>query len=121
MAILRGENEGFLKVKIEVPKADALDIIEKIILRTSQKELKEIIQESIEDAYKRLLEPSLSNETLNEAKLQADKTSIQVFSNNLKQLLLAAPLGEKRILAIDPGYRSGCKIVCLDEKGDLLH
>ena len=121
LAILRGEKEGFLKVKIEIPKADALDLIENIILRTSQSELKEIIQQAIEDAYKRLLEPSLSNEALSEAKLQADKTSIQVFSNNLKQLLLAAPLGEKRILAIDPGYRSGCKIVCLDEQGDLLH
>lgn len=121
LAILRGEKEGFLKVKIEIPKVDALDLIENIILRTSQTELKTIIQFAIEDAYKRLLEPSLSNEILGEAKLQADKTSIQVFSNNLKQLLLAAPLGEKRILAIDPGYRSGCKIVCLDEKGDLLH
>ncbi|MFA7687455.1 MAG: Tex family protein [Moheibacter sp.] len=121
LAILRGEKEGFLKVKIEISKADALDLIENIILRTSQPELKEIIQQAIEDAYKRLLEPSLSNEVLSEAKLQADKTSIQVFSNNLKQLLLAAPLGEKRILAIDPGYRSGCKIVCLDEQGDLLH
>lgn len=121
LAILRGENEGFLKVKVEIPKADAFALIENLILRTNAPEIKEIIIDVIEDAYKRLLEPSLSNEVLKEAKLQADKTSIQVFSNNLKQLLLAAPLGEKRILAIDPGYRSGCKIVCLDEQGDLLH
>lgn len=121
LAILRGENEGFLKVKVEIPKADAFALIENLILRTNAPELKEIIIDAIEDAYKRLLEPSLSNEVLKEAKLQADKTSIQVFSNNLKQLLLAAPLGEKRILAIDPGYRSGCKIVCLDEQGNLLH
>lgn len=121
LAILRGENEGFLQVKVEIPKADAFALIENLILRTNSPEIKEIIVDVIEDAYKRLLEPSLSNEVLKEAKFQADKTSIQVFSNNLKQLLLAAPLGEKRILAIDPGYRSGCKIVCLDEQGDLLH
>lgn len=121
LAVLRGENEGFLKVKVEIPKKDALDLVESIIIKTQQRDLNEFLKEAIEESYKRLLEPSLSNEALNEAKLQADKTSIQVFSNNLKQLLLAAPLGEKRILAIDPGYRSGCKIVCLDEQGDLLH
>src|SRR5690606_11525382 len=121
LAILRGENEGFLKVSIQVEKQEAIEIIKKLILKTNQPDLVEIIEEAIEDAYKRLLEPSLSNEVLKEAKLIADKSSIQVFSNNLKQLLLAAPLGEKRILAIDPGYKSGCKVVCLDEKGDLLH
>lgn len=121
LAILRGENEGFLKVSVGIEKQDALQIIENTIIKTNQSELVEIMEDAIEDSYKRLLEPSLSTERLNEAKLAADKNSIQVFSNNLKQLLLAAPLGEKRILAIDPGYRSGCKIVCLDEKGDLLH
>ena len=121
LAILRGENEGFLKVSVGIEKKLALETIENIILKTNQTDLVEIIEDAIADAFKRLLEPSLSNERLNEAKLQADKSSIQVFSNNLKQLLLAAPLGEKRILAIDPGYRSGCKIVCLDEKGDLIH
>lgn len=121
LAILRGENEGFLKVKIGIEKDVALSLIDSIIIKTHQKDLKDLLQEAIEESYKRLLEPSLSTEALNEAKLQADKTSIQVFANNLKQLLLAAPLGEKRILAIDPGYRSGCKIVCLDEQGNLLH
>lgn len=121
LAILRGENEGFLKVTVGIEKKDALEIIENQIIRTNQPELVEIMEDAIQDSYKRLLEPSLSTERLNEAKLLADKNSIQVFSNNLKQLLLAAPLGEKRILAIDPGYRSGCKIVCLDEMGDLLH
>lgn len=121
LAILRGENEGFLKVSVGIEKKDALQIIENTIIKTNQPELVEIMEDAIKDSYSRLLEPSLSNERLNEAKLLADKNSIQVFSNNLKQLLLAAPLGEKRILAIDPGYRSGCKIVCLDEKGDLLH
>ena len=76
---------------------------------------------AIEDAYKRLLEPSISNETLQDAKTKADEKAIAIFAENLNQLLLAAPLGEKRSLAIDPGYKTGCKIVCLDEKGDLLH
>ncbi|SMC41979.1 Tex family protein [Moheibacter sediminis] len=121
LAILRGENEGFLKVSVGIEKQDALQIIENTIIKSNQPELVEIMEDAIKDSYSRLLEPSLSTERLNEAKLLADKNSIQVFSNNLKQLLLAAPLGEKRILAIDPGYRSGCKIVCLDEKGDLIH
>lgn len=121
LAILRGEKEGFLKVSVGIEKQDALQIIENTIIKTNQPELVEIMEDAIKDSYSRLLEPSLSTERLNEAKLLADKNSIQVFSNNLKQLLLAAPLGEKRILAIDPGYRSGCKIVCLDEKGDLIH
>ncbi len=121
LAILRGENEGFLKVSVEIEKKVALEIIENLIIRTRHEDLVEIMEDVVLDAYKRLLEPSLATERLNQAKLQADKNSIQVFANNLKQLLLAAPLGEKRILAIDPGYRSGCKIVCLDESGDLLH
>ncbi len=121
LAVLRGEKEGFLKVKIEIDKNETLDFIENTILKTHQSEIVEIIESAVKDAWSRLLEPSLATERLNEAKLQADKTSIQVFSKNLEQLLLAAPLGEKRILAIDPGFRSGCKIVCLDEKGDLLH
>lgn len=121
LAILRGQNEGFLKVSVGIEKQEALQIIENLVIKTNQPELVEIMEDTIKDSYSRLLEPSLSTERLNEAKLLADKNSIQVFSNNLKQLLLSAPLGEKRILAIDPGYRSGCKIVCLDEKGDLLH
>ncbi|MFA7447173.1 MAG: Tex family protein [Weeksellaceae bacterium] len=121
LAILRGENEGFLKVSVDIDKDEALGIIENAIIRTRQPEIVEILNAVIKDSYARLLSPSLSTERLNEAKLQADKNSIQVFANNLKQLLLEAPLGEKRILAIDPGFRSGCKIVCLDEQGDLLH
>jgi len=81
----------------------------------------EQIEKAIKDSYKRLLEPAISNETLQEAKTKADIKAIDVFAENLRQLLLAPPLGEKRILAIDPGYRSGCKLVCLDEKGDLLN
>ncbi|MFN7331516.1 MAG: helix-hairpin-helix domain-containing protein, partial [Flavobacterium sp.] len=79
------------------------------------------IQLAIKDSYKRLLEPAISNETLQEAKQKADAKAIAVFAENLRQLLLASPLGEKRVLAIDPGFRTGCKVVCLDEKGDLLY
>ena len=120
MAMLRAENEGFVKLKIEVDIDEAYDIIDELILKR-QNETTPHIQLAIEDSYKRLLQPAIANETLQEAKAKADANSIQVFATNLSQLLLAPPLGEKRILAIDPGYRSGCKVVCLDEKGDLLY
>ncbi len=120
MAMLRAENEGFVKLKIEVDIDEAYDIIDEIILKR-QNDTTPHIQLAVEDSYKRLLQPAIANETLQEAKAKADANSIQVFATNLGQLLLAPPLGEKRILAIDPGYRSGCKVVCLDEKGDLLY
>ena len=120
LAILRAETEGFLKTKIEIDKDEALDLIENAILKSNNECTEQIII-AISDSYKRLLEPAISNETLQEAKQKADEKAINIFSENLRQLLLAPPLGEKRILAIDPGYRSGCKVVCLDEKGDLLH
>ncbi|MEO8254363.1 MAG: Tex-like N-terminal domain-containing protein, partial [Flavobacterium sp.] len=120
LAILRAENEGFIKFKVEVDIEEAYDIIDELVLK-GQSPSTPHIQLAIEDSYKRLLNPAISNETLQEAKAKADANSIKVFANNLGQLLLAPPLGEKRILAIDPGFRSGCKIVCLDEKGDLLY
>lgn len=120
LAMLRAETEGFVKVNIGIDKEEAIDFIEKAIIK-SNNESSEHIALAIKDSYKRLLEPAISNETLQEAKEKADKKAIEIFSENLGQLLLAPPLGEKRILAIDPGYRSGCKVVCLDEKGDLLH
>lgn len=120
LAMLRAESEGFVKTNIEIDKDEALDIIENAIIK-SKNECTEQISLAIKDSYKRLLEPAISNETLQEAKEKADKKAIEIFSENLSQLLLAPPLGEKRILAIDPGYKSGCKVVCLDEKGDLLH
>jgi uncharacterized protein len=120
MAMLRAENEGFVKLKIELDIDEAYDIIDELVLK-AQNDSTPHIQLAIEDSYKRLLNPAIANETLQEAKAKADTNSIQVFATNLSQLLLAPPLGEKRILAIDPGYRSGCKIVCLDEKGDLLY
>ena len=120
MAMLHAENEGFIKFKVEVDIDDAYNIIDEVILK-GQSASTPHVQLAIEDSYKRLLNPAISNEALQEAKAKADANSIQVFANNLGQLLLAPPLGEKRILAIDPGFRSGCKVVCLDEKGDLLY
>ncbi|AQX05626.1 RNA-binding transcriptional accessory protein [Elizabethkingia meningoseptica] len=120
LAMLRAEAEGFIKFGIDIDKDEAVQIIEKAILK-SNNECATQIKLAAKDAYKRLLEPAISNEVLQEAKLKADTKAIEVFAENLRQLLLASPLGEKRILAIDPGYRTGCKVVCLDEKGDLLH
>jgi uncharacterized protein len=124
LAMLRAENEGFIKLKIQSDSEgsgkEAIDFIEQNVLKGKNERAKQV-KLAIKDSYKRLLEPAISNETLQEAKAKADAKAIDVFAQNLGQLLLAPPLGEKRILAIDPGFRSGCKIVCLDEKGDLLY
>lgn len=121
LAMLRAENEGFIKLKIETDIDETYDLIDELIIKNGNSPSISHVQLAIEDSYKRLLHPAISNETLQEAKAKADIKAIDVFAGNLSQLLLAPPLGEKRILAIDPGYRSGCKIVCLDEKGDLLY
>ncbi len=121
LAMLRAETEGFVKLNVEIEKEEALTFIEENTIKNSRSEAKTHLELAIKDSYKRLLEPAISNETLQEAKAKADTKAIAVFANNLSQLLLALPLGEKRILAIDPGFRSGCKVVCLDEKGDLLY
>ncbi len=119
LAMLRAEKEGFVRLKLEV---DTDFIYEKLDDRfiKNDKETARQIEEAITDAYKRLLSPSIANETLNKYKEKADLTAIKVFSENLRQLLLAPPLGEKRVLAIDPGYRTGCKVVALNAQGDLL-
>jgi uncharacterized protein len=123
LAMLRAEAEGFIKLNVGLNEEDTDEVIrfmEDNLVKTNN-ESAEQIEKAIKDSYKRLLEPAISNETLQEAKTKADIKAIDVFAENLRQLLLAPPLGEKRILAIDPGYRSGCKLVCLDEKGDLLN
>jgi len=120
LAMLRAEAEGFVKLNIEIEKEEAINFIENEIINANN-ETTPHLELAIKDSYKRLLEPAISNETLQEAKTKADAKAIEVFAGNLGQLLLAPPLGEKRILAIDPGFRSGCKVVCLDEKGDLLY
>ena len=124
LAILRAQNEGFLSVSID---ADPEKCGNKIYYdfcqehRYPNQKLGEQIREAVDDAYKRLLEPSISNEILKEAKEKADIESINVFGENLTQLLLSPPVGQKRTMAIDPGFRNGCKIACLDEQGNLLH
>ena len=120
LAILRAENEGFIKFKIEIDNDEAIDLMEQSVIKNNR-ETATHLKKAIADSYKRLLAPAISNEVLQEAKAKADAVAIQVFAGNLGQLLLEPPLGEKRILAIDPGYRTGCKVVCLDEKGDLLY
>ena len=120
LAILRAESEKFIRVKIELDEERLLERIENRVIKTTNA-CTDHIKMAITDAYKRLLFPSLTNELLKTAKEKADDEAIAVFSTNLRQLLLGAPLGEKRILAIDPGFRTGCKVVCLDEQGNLLH
>ena len=120
LAMLRAENEGFVKINVAIEPVDAITFIEETVIKT-ENETAAQLRMAVADAYKRLLAPSLSNEVLQEAKLKADKNSIGVFADNLSQLLLGAPLGEKRVLAIDPGFKTGCKIVCLDETGGLLY
>lgn len=120
LAILRAESEKIIRIKIELDDEQLLERIDNKIIKANNA-YTEHIQLAITDAYKRLLFPSLSNELLKNAKEKADDEAIAVFSKNLRQLLLGAPLGEKRILAIDPGFRTGCKVVCLDEQGNLLH
>lgn len=116
LAMLRAENEGVVKIKVAIDQEEAVGQIDQRIIKNDS-ESKPYLEQFIDDAYKRLLAPALSNETLQKAKEKADETAIEIFAKNLKQLLLASPLGEKRVLAIDPGYRTGCKVVCIDEQG----
>ena len=124
LAALRAEEEGYITLKID---ADPEKCGKKIYYDFCQERkypaapLAEQMHMAFDDAYKRLIEPSISNEVLREAKEKADIESIRIFGENLRQLLLAPPVGQKRVLAIDPGFRTGCKVVCLDEQGNLLH
>ena len=118
LAILRGEEEGILRVSIKIDD-EIIEKIEKMFLK-GYGECSNIVSEAVIDSYKRLIRPSIENEFRSLSKERADKEAIDVFANNLKGLLMASPLGQKRILAIDPGFRTGCKVVCLDEQGTLL-
>lgn len=120
LAIRRGEDEGFLRVKIGPEEEEALYHLEKIFVK-NRNEAGEQIALAVGDGYKRLLAPSIETEFRNLAKAKADEEAIQVFTENLRQLLLAAPLGQRSILALDPGFRSGCKVVCLDAQGNLIY
>lgn len=120
LALLRGSEEGFLKIKVEVDEAEAVAALQRMYVRNGSRKAAQV-ELSLADAFKRLLAPSLSNEILAFYKAKADETAIRVFGGNLRQLLLAPPLGPKRVLAIDPGFRSGCKVVVLDGHGQLVH
>ncbi len=120
LAMQRGEKENLLQVSIDIDKSIILEKIERKYIR-SNNECSSIIKEAIADSYKRLIKPSIENEFATLSKENADSTAIALFADNARQLLFAPPLGHKRVLAIDPGYRTGCKIVCLDEQGNLLH
>ena len=120
LAALRGFLEGFLRLSIAPAEEDAVDIIDRMYVKGINASADQI-RKAIRDAYKRLLQPSLETEFRTALKQKADEEAINVFAENLRQLLLSSPLGSKRILAIDPGYRTGCKVVCLDEKGELKH
>jgi len=124
LAILRGASEGMLSVKVEVDADRNLERIGRTVLqgrKAASRELYNILQDAFADSFKRLLHPSIENEVLKMAKEKADISSIKVFGDNLRQLLLAPPVGQKRVMAIDPGFRTGCKVVCLDERGALLY
>ena len=120
MALQRGENEGILKITIEPAEEDAFMILERQFVKGRGDGANQV-KEAAHDAYKRLLRPSIETEFANLSKEKADEEAIKVFTENLRNLLLASPLGKKRILALDPGFRTGCKLVCLDEQGTLLH
>jgi len=120
LAMRRGEAEGILRVSICVDDVPAMERIARQFVRGNN-ECSRAVQEAVEDGYKRLLEPSISNEFGASSKQKADAEAIRVFVSNLEQLLMASPLGQKRVMAIDPGFRTGCKVVCLDAEGNLLH
>jgi len=119
LALRRGEEEGFLSVDISPDEEMAIDLLDRLFIK-GLPACKDQLELTVSDAYKRLLKPGIETEFTNSSKEKADRYAIQVFTENLRQLLLASPLGQKRVLAIDPGYRTGCKVVCLDSQGNLL-
>ena len=120
LAMRRGDREGFLRLQVTTPEEQALQILERLFVK-GQSACSAQVKKAVHDGYKRLLAPSMETEILAVTKLRADEEAIRVFAENLRQLLLAPPLGQKNILAIDPGFRTGCKVVCLDRQGQLKH
>ncbi|MCB9014643.1 MAG: RNA-binding transcriptional accessory protein [Lentimicrobiaceae bacterium] len=120
LAMFRGEAEGFLRLSVEPEEEKAVEMLDRIFVKAENDAALQV-KAAVKDAYKRLLQPSMETEIRQLAKQKADDEAIKVFAGNLRQLLLAAPLGQKNILAIDPGFRTGCKVVCLDRQGRLLH
>lgn len=120
LAMRRGEAEGYLRISISGDDERCLDRLDRQFLRNSSRSA-ELVWDAIEDGFKRLIKPSIETEFANSSKELADKEAIRIFVKNLEQLLMSAPLGQKRVLALDPGFRTGCKVVCLDAEGNLLH
>lgn len=120
LAMRRGEREGLLRVDISIPEEKILDRLSERLVKNDT-ESAQVVEKALTDSYKRLIKPSIENEFASLSKAEADDQAISLFAQNARQLLFAPPLGRKRILAIDPGYRTGCKVVCLDEQGNLLH
>jgi uncharacterized protein len=120
LAVRRGEKEGFLTVHAGPPENEALNLLESIFIK-NESASSDQVRTAVQDGFKRLLGPSLETEAKNESKIRADSEAILVFADNLRHLLLAPPLGFKKVMAIDPGFRTGCKLVCLDPQGKLLH
>ena len=126
LAMRRGESEGFLRVSLTIDNDEAVERLKRNLPPApsncrGSNPCRRLLEEAVEDGYKRLLLPSIENEFANLSKERADEEAIKVFSENLRQLLLSAPLGQKRVMGIDPGFRTGCKVVCLDAQGNLLH
>lgn len=120
LAMLRGSDEGILKIKVEPDEERAIDQLDRLFVKGNTPAAKQV-KMAVADSYDRLLQPSMETESLQKAKDRADLDAIKVFAENMRQLLLSPPLGEKNVLAIDPGFRTGCKVVCLDKNGNLLH
>ena len=123
LAMRRGEDEGILRVSITIEDDDAIERLKRYLpqVPNGSRSCRRLLEEAVEDGYKRLLLPSIETEFANLSKERADEEAINVFAQNLRQLLLSAPLGQKRVMGIDPGFRTGCKVVCLDAQGNLLH
>ena len=123
LAMRRGEDEGILRVSITIEDDDAIERLKRYLpqVPNGSRACRKLLEEAVEDGYKRLLLPSIETEFANLSKERADEEAIKVFAQNLRQLLLGAPLGQKRVMGIDPGFRTGCKVVCLDAQGNLLH
>ena len=120
LAIMRGEDEGFLRMSIGVDADEAVEMLNRLFVKRPSSS-RAFIEAAVADGFKRLLAPSMENETRSNAKQRADDEAIAVFAENLRQLLMSSPLGQKRVLAIDPGFRTGCKVVVLDSQGNLVH
>ena len=120
LAIRRGEDEGILKVSISIDDDEMIDRLSRMFVKSESSSTVNIVKGAVKDGYRRLMRPSIETEISNVTKEKSDTAAIQMFADNVRQLLMASPLGKKRVLAIDPGFRTGCKIVALDEQGNLM-